>query len=287
MSDTLRGILLMTASMAGFAMSDMLIKLASQQLANGYIILIMGLGGVAVFYGMARRAGIAIWTGAFFNPAVVVRNTSEIIGVFGMITALSLIPLTTISILIQATPIIVTLGAAVILGAPVGPWRWGAILVGFFGVVLIINPTQTDLDPNLIYGMIAVLGLAGRDLATRKVPKSIPSLAVATYGFLIMIPLGLILIAADPAPAQFDGRAFWLMLATLLFAMAGNYAITAAMRIGDIAAVTPFRYSRILFGVGLGMLVFGEKLTVSAIIGVLIVISAGLFIVLRERRHSS
>jgi drug/metabolite transporter (DMT)-like permease len=56
------------------------------------------------------------------------------------------------------------------------------------------------------------------------------------------------------------------------------------MRVGDIATVTPFRYTRILFGVALGMLVFGEKLPVSAIIGVLIVCAAGTFIVLRERR---
>lgn len=284
MTDNLRGILLMTAAMAGFAVSDMFIKLASSDLAIGYILLIMGCGGVPIFLVMAARAKAPVFTKAFFHPAVVVRNISEVIGTYAIITALSLIPLSTVSIMIQVNPIMVTLGAALFLGAPVGPWRWGAILVGFLGVLLILNPTQAEMDPNIWYALIAVFGLAGRDLATRKVPKSIPTLAVATYGFMTLIPLGLCLIAISPAPANFTADVTVIMVATIVSTVAGYYAITAAMRVGDIATVTPFRYTRILFGVGLGMLVFDEKLPVSAIIGVLIVIAAGLFIVLRERR---
>jgi drug/metabolite transporter (DMT)-like permease len=274
----------MTAAMAGFAVSDMFIKLASAQLGIGYILLIMGCGGVPIFLFMAARAKAAVFSRAFFHPAVIARNLSEVVGTYCIITALSLIPLSTVSIIIQVNPIVVTLGAALFLGAPVGPWRWGAIIVGFLGVLLILNPASAEMDPNVWYALVAVMGLAGRDLATRKAPSSIPTLALATYGFMMLIPLGLLIIVLQPSVPQVDTRIVLLMLATITSTVSGYYAITAAMRVGDIATVTPFRYTRILFGVALGMLVFGEKLPVSAIIGVLIVCAAGTFIVLRERR---
>ena len=283
-SDNLRGILLMIAAMAGFAVSDMFIKLASSSISIGYILLVMGLGGVPIFLAMAHRAKAAVFTRAFFHPAVIARNLSEIIGTYCIIMALSLIPLSTVSIIIQVNPIVVTLGAALILGAPVGPWRWGAILIGFAGVLLILNPFDAQMDPNVWYALVAVLGLAGRDLATRRAPTSIPTLALATYGFMTLIPLGVVLIWLNPQPSAFSPTIIAILTATIVSTVAGYYAITAAMRVGDIATVTPFRYSRILFGVGLGILVFDEKLPVSAIIGVIVVIAAGLFIVIRERR---
>ena len=132
-SGNLHGGVIMVFAMLGFAIEDAVIKLLSGALPVGQIIGIIGLGGGIVFAGICRSQGQQLWTRAFLAPAIVLRNLSELIGAVGFVTALSLIPLSTASAILQAGPLLVTLGAALFLGEPVGWRRWGAILVGFAG----------------------------------------------------------------------------------------------------------------------------------------------------------
>lgn len=282
--DNLRGIGLMVASMAGFALEDMFIKWAAADLPPGEILLVMGLVGTPIFALLAAAQGRRVWSPAFLHRAVVARNLGEMVGTWGFITALALVPLATVSSVLQAMPLVVTCGAALFLGQTVGWRRWSAILVGFAGVLIVIRPGMAGFDPKALWTVLAVLGLSLRDLATRRVPTTIGTMEVGCWGFLSVAVLGALMLAASggfvvPTPAQ----TFYLSGA-LVFGMAAYWAITAAMRTGEIPAVTPFRYARLLFALIIGVTVFGERPDTATLVGASLIILSGLYMFARERR---
>lgn len=272
-----RGILLMILAMAGFAAADMMIKLASQELSVGYIILGLGTGGTPVFALAAMRAGHRLLSGAFWGRGMLVRNASEIVGTICIITALAVADLSLVSAILQAAPIFVTLGAALAMGAPVGPRRWTAIAIGLIGVLMVLQPGG-EVTAGLWLALIGTLMLSVRDLATRAVPDDVPTLVVATYGFSMLIPTGLVLVLFEPGLPELSAGLIGIMAAAVILAVIGYYAVTAAMRVGEVAIVTPFRYSRILFALAVGVLFFGERPNALALAGVVVIVGSGLFI---------
>lgn len=281
--DNLRGIVLMVAAMAGFAMEDMFIKWAASDLPTGQILLMIGLVGAAVFAAMARAQGQRTFVAEALHPAVIGRNLGEMIGTYGFVTALTLAPLSTVSAVAQAMPLAVTMGAALFLGETVGWRRWTAITVGFLGVLMIIRPGLEGFDPNALWAVLAVFGLGARDVFTRKMPSSITTMQLSVWGFLAVALLGAGMLAVSgggqvPAAAQAG-----YVAGALAFGIAAYWALTAANRLGEMSVITPFRYSRLIFGVGLGVLVFGERPDVMTLLGGLVIIGSGLYTFARER----
>jgi len=282
--DNLRGILLMVAAMAGFAVEDMLIKAAAAEVPTGQILAALGLGGAAVFGLWARARGERLFARAMFAAPMLLRNGAEVIGTVCFVTAITLVPLATASAILQATPLAVTLGAALFLGAPVGWRRWTAILVGLAGVLLIVRPGLAGFEPAALLAVVAVVALATRDLGTRVAPAAVSSVVLSAWGFGMVALAGAVLLPLGGGPVA-PSPAAWAMLAGALgFGCAAYYAITAAMRVGEVAVVTPFRYTRLLFAIALGLVVFGERPDAWTLGGAAIIIASGLYTLLRERR---
>ena len=124
---------------------------------------------------------------------ILLRSLAELVGTLGYVTAITLTPISTASAILQATPLLVTLGAAVLFGEMVGWRRWSAIFIGFFGVLLIIRPGTDGFDHLSLITLVGVLGLAGRDLATRGVPKDTSSMQLSFLAFLTLVPASMIL----------------------------------------------------------------------------------------------
>lgn len=283
--DNLRGALLMTLAMAGFAIEDMFIKLMAGAMATWQIIGILALGGSVVFAVLTLLRGEALFSRAYLSMPILVRITGEMIGTMGFVTALALTPLSTASAILQATPLAVTLGATVFFGDPVGWRRWTAIIVGFFGVLLVIRPGLDGFDANSLFALLGVVGLGARDLATRRVPPTTSSMQLSFLAFLSLIPASLLLaIVSDRALVIPDTQLWLLSGATVVFGVLAYYAITGAMRVGEVSFVTPFRYSRILFALVLGVLVFGERPDTLVLIGSAIIVTSGIYTLLRERK---
>lgn len=281
--DNMRGIMLMVLGMAGFAAEDMFIKLAAGQLPVGEILLVLGLIGALVFAVYARLNGTSVVSRGFFHPAVVVRNLSEMLGGLCFVTALSLIPLATATTILQATPLLVTMGAALVLGEAVGWRRWTAILVGFGGVLLVIRPGLEGFEPEVLWAVAGVLGLGIRDLASRKVPKTISSLQLSAWGFFAVGVSGAVLMAVT-GEAVMPGTAEAMYLGgALSVGVLAYWALTEATRIGEISVVTPFRYSRLVFSTIVGILVFAEFPDIYTLVGACIIIATGLYTIMRER----
>nr|WP_089882111.1 DMT family transporter [Citreimonas salinaria] len=275
----------MIMAMAAFALEDAFIKAASAiGMPTGQILIVIGIGGGAIFGALARRRGIALFTPVLLRPAVLTRNVTEVIGTLGFVTAITTIPLATASAILQATPLVITMGAALFFSEPVGWRRWTAIGAGFAGVLVIIRPGLDAFDPWSITAVIGVLGLAGRDLASRAVPVAISNLQVATYGFLTLIPTGLIMLAVTGGTVWPDTTGWLLLLGAIAVGTAGYYSITAASRTGEVAVVTPFRYTRLPFALLVGWVFFTEVPDALTYVGAALIIASGIYTFLRERR---
>jgi drug/metabolite transporter (DMT)-like permease len=283
--DNMRGAALMTVAMFGFAVEDMCIKLLSAHLPTWQIILLLAIGGstVSAIVLVARRE--ALWSKAFLAPAVLLRNLGEILGTLCFVTALALIPLASATAILQSAPLLVTLGAALFLGEQVGWRRWSAISAGFVGVLLIVRPGTDVFDPQALFALFGTLGLAVRDLATRRIPRATSSIQLSLLAFLSLIPAALLLSHWSDAPIVLPTAPVWgLAIATVLIGVVAYATITGAMRAGDISFVTGFRYSRLLFALVIAFAVFGERPDAMTILGASIVVGAGLYTLWRERK---
>jgi drug/metabolite transporter (DMT)-like permease len=282
--DNIRGAGLMVAAMLLFALEDMLIKIMAASLPIGQIVGMLGLGSALLVAMGLRLQRQALFTREMLTPAIALRAFGELVGTIGFVTAIALIPLSTASAILQATPLFVTLGAALVFGEPVGWRRWSAVLVGFCGVLLIIRPGLEGFSWLSLFALQGVVGLGIRDLATRRVPRSTSSLQLSFWAFLVLIPAAGLMIWANDEPLILpEVSALGFFLAALLIGIVAYYCIVAATRLGDVSFVSPFRYSRIVFALVIGVWVFGERPDALTLTGAAIIVLSGLYTLWREQ----
>ena len=282
--ENLRAIALMVLSMAGFAIEDMLIKYIALEMPTGQFLMLIGAGGALIFTLMAWRQGQAVLSADFLRPTIIIRNLGEVIGTLGFVTALVLTPLSSASAVLQATPLAVTLGAALVLREAVGWRRWSAILIGFCGVVAVIRPGLEGFQPASLFAVLGVIGLATRDVATRATPATISSLVLSAHGFGMLVPAGAFLLWISGGAVAPSAQGYGLLFAALIIGVSAYYALTLSMRLGDVAVVTPFRYVRLVFALFIGVTVFHEQPDAWTLGGAAIIILSGLYTFFRERQ---
>ena len=282
-SENLTGILLMLISMALFAVEDLFLKLAAADLPIGQIVLISGAFGIPVFVGMAWRQGKRILVKEALQPAVIARNIGEVVAAASYVAALAAVPLGTVASVLQALPLFMTMGAALFLGEAVGWRRWTAILVGFVGVLLVIQPGAGGFRIEALLVLISVAGIVVRDLASRAIPKEVTTPQVSAWGLMSVTGLGLGMIALSGDVQPMTGWQTLILVAAGLFGTAGYWAITAATRVGEVSVVAPFRYSRLVFSMGIGMVFLDERPDLLTLIGAAIIVGSGLYAFARER----
>ncbi len=279
----LRGILLMITAMAFFAVEDMFIKFAAAGMPAGQIIFISGLFGVPVFAAIARARGQSVFVSGAWHPAVLIRGGGEMVGSLAYVAALGSIPMPTVSAVLQAMPLVVTLGSALFLGEKVGWRRWTAIAVGMAGVLLIVRPGLDGFEPAALWVLTTVVGLAVRDLATRFIPPVYSDAQISSWGLVPLIFLGGAMMAVSGGVVVPDGVQSLHLFGMVAFGVVGYWAITAASRAGEVSVVAPFRYTRLVFAIAIGWVVFGEPADVITLSGAALIIGSGLYSFARER----
>ena len=282
--NNLRGAVLMILAMAGFAAEDAFIKLLATRMPMGQILIYMGAGGGLGFALLAQRAGACVLSRGFGHPVVLWRNAGEIVGTAAFITALGLIPLSLATALLQTNPLFVTLGAILFLGERVGWRRWLALGLGLVGVLVILRPGFAGFDPNALFALLGALGLAARDLALRQRPASVHPLQLSAWGFVMLIPVGLAMLALGDGPVRIAGREPLYLVGAIGLGMAGYHALTHAMTQGEVGFVTPFRYVRVVFAFAVAWVIFDERPDAWMFVGAAIVVGAGLYTLIRERQ---
>ena len=270
-----KGIFLMIISMASFAVGDTFVKISGAFLSPAQIMFFLIAGGLIIFAMIAKFQGENLLDRRAFSPVLLIRYFAEMIGLVAMIMGLTKIPLSVVGTVTQASPILVAAGAVFFFKEIVSWRRWSSIVIGFIGVVLVIQPGSQNLDYAVIWAVVALVAFSIRDLVTRLTPPDIPSASIATFTMIAAFPF-------TAAWVFFGGEKFfppeidWVVIASMIILGSFGYLLLiASLRLGELSAIMPFRYSRIVFLLILGVLVFGERPTTSMLVGAaLILISA-------------
>lgn len=282
MSSSMRGAVFMTLAMGFFAIEDMALKAAAREIPIGQAVLMFGLAGLLVFVLWTKREGSRVFHPAVLSRAMIVRSVCEIGGRLFFALAIALTPLSSASAILQATPLVVAIGAVVFFGEQVGWRRWVAIAAGFVGVLIVLRPGLEGFEPASIFAVLGMLGFAGRDLATRASPATMTTAQLGVLGFVVLSVTGGVLLAVSGG-AQWPGReSLWFVALATGAGVLAYSGLTRAMRTGEVSVVAPFRYSRLLFAVALGVGVFGETLDAPMMIGSAVIIGSGIFLLRRS-----
>ncbi|MBB3935484.1 DMT family transporter [Aureimonas phyllosphaerae] len=280
----LQASILMTLSMATFATNDMLTKFATQSIEPVQIMAVRGVMASLLLFLFARWRKAALSFSVLREPAVLVRAFADICTTLTYLNALRHLPLANTAAIFQALPLTITLGAFLFLGESVGWRRWTAIAVGFAGVLVILAPGVDGFNVYGLWVLASVVFAAMRDLATRRMPPNlsspqialVTSIAVTLTGFAFLPVVGWRPMSGS----------VWIILVFASMTLACGYAlIVAAVRLGEMSFVAPFRYTILLFSIILGMLAFGERPTARETLGSLIVVGSGLYTLHREARR--
>jgi len=282
-SDNAQGALLMVGSQVAFTVNDTMLKGLSGEVPFFQAMFVRGLG-VAIL-----MAAMCWWMGLLrFNIAredrlrVVIRTLAEAAAAFFFVSALFNMPIANATAILQVLPLAVALGAWLVLGEPLGWRRFAAIAVGFVGVLLVVRPGFEGFTVWSLYALAAVLSVTVRDLATRRMTSTLPSLTVAFAG-----SLGVLAFAAvgawfvDWQPMSIGSAS--LMAGAIVSLIVAYLLSVAVMRVGDIAVIAPFRYTSLVAALIFGLVFFDEWPDALTLLGSVIIVASGLYTLWRER----
>lgn len=271
--------------MAAFAIEDGLVKAASTVLPVAQILIFFGLGGALLFACIATLKGEKLFSLHVVSRPMRYRVFFEVAGRLFYVLAIALTPLSSATVILQTTPIIVVAGAAVLFNERVGWRRWCAIFVGLLGVVVIIQPGASSFSMLSLLAVLGMLGFAGRDLASRAAPSSLSTCVLGFYGFLSIVLAGVLYSGWESGPFMWPDSSTLLYLSGAIVAGVIAYSgLMKAMRTGEVSVVTPFRYTRLFFGIAIGIGFFNEQLNWSMLIGCALIVVSGLVILKDSNR---
>ncbi len=282
MTDNLRGILAILISAAGFVTNDALVKVVTTELPTGQIIFLRGLMATSIMGLLVSISGSWRPIGVLVGPTMALRLLMAALSTLFVIAALRHLPLSTTSAILQVSPLIVTAGSALLLGARVGWQRWTASAIGFFGVLLIIKPGSDGFVLQVWLALAALLASASRDLVTRFIDHSVPSILVtfATSGVITVMGLALLPLETWVMPSP---NALMLLTAAAVCLFFAYQFGVIAMRIGEISVVAPFRYAMIVMALILSYGIWGHLPDAVSVLGIGLICGAGLYLLVRER----
>ena len=284
LTPNIQGALLMTGAMTAFTINDAFMKLLGDHLPFFQLLFLRSLAVFVLLGAVAWRArAFSVRMSRRDKGLVGVRTLAEVGAAYFFLNALFNLPIANVTAILQALPLTVTLAAMIVFKEQVGWKRFVAIGIGFVGVIMIVRPGSDGFTIYSVYALLAVLLVTVRDLASRRLAHEVPSLVVAfaaVVGVLVFSSVGAGFVTWKPM-AVLD----FVYLGVAVFAIIGGYLFSVmAMRVGDIGAVAPFRYTSLLAALLLGLFVFGEWPDGWTQIGALVVVATGLFTLWREQK---
>ena len=278
-SENLRCIIFMVIAMAGFAIEDSVIKQFSYSMPISQVLILIGLGGLLMFSGVALIGSTRLFTSDIGKLPFVIRTLAELFSAIFFVVAIVYASLSTSSAILQATPLVVSLAGVLFLRQVVFIQQWFLIFVGFIGVIFVIQPGMEEFNPVALFAVLGVIFLALRDVITRFISVSIPAVTVSFWAFFAVFMAGVVTI---PLFGSFRALTLDDLLLLIVSALAGSgayFCIVLATRGGDIAVVSPFRYSRLLFALALAVIFFDEEINSMMLIGSCLITISGIFMI--------
>ena len=213
---------------------------------------------------------------------ILFRSVTEALAAYFFLTAVMNMPFANVTAILQILPMTVTLAAAVIFKEKVRAFHILLILLGFLGVILIINPAKDGFTIYAGYALISVLLITIRDLLSRKLSVDVPTL-IPTVSASLGVLLFSILLITKTAFQPLDLQNSFFIVAAAFFIIFGYYTAVLVMRSGEISFISPFRYTAVLFALMLGFVFFDEQPDGIAFLGMTIVIISGIALMTRNK----
>ena len=283
MTKNLYGALFMTLSMFGYASTDAFIKFIGLILPLSEILFLRGVVAIFLLFLLTYIRN------EFFIKIKNDQYKYLFLRIFGdigctilFLTALINMKIANATAILQCLPLALTFCAALFLKERVGWRRWSAIVIGFFGVLIIIKPNSEDFNYYSLMAMGAVFFIVLRDLSTKKIDQSVPSTFISLITAASVTLTGL-LFAPFQVWVMPSIEIFVALSATAVFLILGILFNVMCMRIGEVSFVVPFRYSIILFAIIYGVIFYNEVPDLSMISGTFIIIATGLYTFYREK----
>lgn len=278
----IRAAVFMMLAMGLFTIGDSITKLLSDQMNSGQYMFMRGAFATLIIGAYAYRKGSLKHIP--YDRMTTLRVAGELVATTSYIYVLSLVSQAFASAVFQATPILVTLAAALFLSEKVGWRRWLCIFAGLIGVMVILNPAGNNQVTLLSFSVLLVSMIAAviRDIATRRVPSHIPTLYISTLTSLVITLAGAVLFYPLGGWQSMNLYSVSLCLLAAILLLLGYNFIIIAMREGEISFVSPFRYTSLIWAIVLSVIIFSDIPSLSTIIGAVIVISSGIYMVYRE-----
>lgn len=278
------GVLFMLGAMATFSFSDFMVKLAAQRIGIGELMTIRGVMSLAllgVVFALRPEPSVGQ---AFRSRPALLRSALEAGVSVSIIAALAVLPLGDCAVVPQTAPLLLTFYLMATGGERRDATRLALVVVGLIGVVLIVKPTGS-FQPEMLYLVASALLIAGRDLATRGIPRHISSLATTMVTTVANLVTGVGLSAAQTWTMP-DLPTFGALFGSAVALTAGYLCTIAAFREAEPSVVAPFRYTGVLYALVIGYFAFGHLPDASAAVGIACIVAAGVASILRERARA-
>ncbi len=282
--ENMRGAALMMAAMAAFVLNDTLMKLVSSDMNLFQSIFLRGIGTTIFFLLIAWYQGVLRYRPAPADRRIMAWRTLGDMGqMVCFLTALFHMPIANVSAILQSLPLAMSFAAALFLKEPVGLRRYTAIGAGFFGVLLIVRPGTEGFNIYSLVALTTVIFVVLRDLSTRRLHRSVPTIFVTLVTSVAVTVLsGTLSVFQGWAEVQ-PGNLL-LLGGAAVFVSFGYLFIVMSMRTGDIAFVSPFRYTMLVWALLIGLFVFGDVPRPLTLLGAAIIVASGIYTFYRERR---
>lgn len=282
LSENTKGALLTVAATVGFTLNDAFMKALSDELSLSQALFLRGLAVTFLLAAVGQAVGALRWPpDRTDRHMLLLRGLADTVATYFFLSAVFNMPLANANAILQALPLTVTLGAALFFSEPLGWRRLTAIGIGFLGVLLIVRPGMEGFNVYGVYALVAVILITVRDLSARKMSPRVSSLLAASVtSGMVTLAFGAAAIfgqwnpVSPLAAAQLSGAVVSIFV--------GYFFAVAAVRVGEIGAVAPFRYSALVVALLVGVMAFDEWPGPLALLGAAVVVASGMFTLMRE-----
>lgn len=280
----------MSLAMASFIANDALVKYVSESLPAAQLIFIRGLFSTVLLLAVAQALGLL--RSAFgqdpgalhhlLHRPVLARSVVDALASLAYLASLFHLPIGNATAISMATPLFITMFAVLVWRERVGAARWLAIAGGFVGVLLIVQPVAAGFNAWALLCLLGTVLQTARDLITRAIPHSVPSVLI-TVATAVTITVLAGLLTATQGWQPVTPRQLALLTAASVFLSGAYYLVIVGMRTGDLSVIAPFRYSGLLYALLIGWVAWGDVPNTLAWAGIALLVGAGLYVLRSER----
>lgn len=282
--DTLRAVGVMLVATAVLAVSDTLVRLTTEGMPIGEFLVLRGTLSASIFLAI-----VSLWNRPrswwdLLRPLIVLRAVLEAGSVVLYIAALQVLLLAEVTAIYLASPLITSAVLAAFVLERVTWRRWTALIGGFCGVLLIMAPDLSSIQP----AMLLALGSAGfvalRDIVTRRTPAIVRSPQITLCTTAAVALSGFLLLPMESDWVMPSDEQLALLVLASLFGSLGNLLAVVAFRSGEVSVVSLFRYASLPYALAIGLLVWGEVPSPVQLLGGVILCLSGMFVLSRRAR---